>query len=73
MRLSTVATVLTFVAIPTIASAYAGNNDPNMVHACIGNVSKIVRVVRVSGSCITSGTPFDAGQGANGVPKIRFF
>ena len=54
MKWTTVATVLAFLAIPTIASAHAGNNDPNMVHACIGNVSKIVRIVGVSGSCLTA-------------------
>src|SRR5687767_623371 len=42
------------LAIPTLASAHAGNNDPNVVHACIGNVSKVVRVVGVNGSCLTS-------------------
>jgi hypothetical protein len=30
-------------SIPTIASAHAGNNDPNVVHACLGSVSKIAR------------------------------
>jgi hypothetical protein len=41
-------------AIPAIASAHAGNNDPNAVHACIGKVSKIVRIVGVSDACISS-------------------
>jgi hypothetical protein len=39
-------------AIPTIASAHGGNDDPNVVHVCIGNVSKVVRSVGVNGSCI---------------------
>ena len=53
-RLSTVAVALAVLAIPTVARAHAGNNDANVVHACVGNVSKIVRVVGVSGSCIVS-------------------
>jgi uncharacterized protein DUF1566 len=43
-----------FAGIPTVASAHAGNSDPNMIHACIGNVSKIVRIVGVTGSCISA-------------------
>ena len=54
----TVRTLLVFVvalfALPAIASAHAGNDDPNVVHACIGNVSKVVRIVGVTGTCITS-------------------
>jgi hypothetical protein len=46
--------VFAFLAIPTIASAHGGNNDPNVVHACIGNVSKIVRIVGLSGVCLSS-------------------
>lgn len=46
-------------ALPTIASAHAGNSDPNMVHVCIGNLSRIVRSVGVGGACI-SGPPFVA-------------
>jgi hypothetical protein len=40
--------------IPTTASAHAGNSSPDVIHACIGNLSRIVRVVGVSGSCISS-------------------
>jgi hypothetical protein len=60
--------------IPKMASAHAGNDSPNVVHACIGNVTKIVRIVGVSGSCITS-PPIAAEtpahwdiQGPQGVP-----
>ena len=74
MRLGTVATALACLAIPTIASAHGGNNDPNVVHACVGNVSKIVRIVGVSGSCIAA-PPLVAEtpahweiQGPNGTP-----
>jgi len=41
-------------AIPAIAGAHAGNNDPNVVHACVGNVSKIVRIVGVTSSCLSA-------------------
>lgn len=46
------AAVIALLAIPAIASAHGGNNDSNMIHACIGNISKIARVVGVGGSCI---------------------
>lgn len=54
MRVSIVVTAFTFLAIPTSASAHGGNDDPNVVHACVGNASQVVRIVGVSGSCITS-------------------
>jgi hypothetical protein len=54
MKLSSVSTALVFLAIPTLASAHGGNTDPNMVHACVGNVSKVVRIVGVSGSCLSA-------------------
>jgi hypothetical protein len=46
--------VFGLLAIPTVASAHAGNDDPNVVHACIAKASQAVRVVGVSGSCIAS-------------------
>jgi hypothetical protein len=54
MRSTTFATALAIVAIPTIASAHGGNTDPNMVHVCIGNISKVARIVGVSGACLSS-------------------
>jgi hypothetical protein len=39
-------------AIPAPAAAHGGNNDPDAVHACVGNFSKIVRAVGVGGACI---------------------
>ena len=57
MRLSIVAAALAFLAIPTLASAHAGNDDLNVVHGCINNGSKIVRIVGVSGSCNPAETP----------------
>ena len=69
MKLSTVTTALVFLAIPAIASAHGGNNDPNMVHACIGNVSKVVRVVGVSGSCLSA--PPVVGETAAHWPRVE--
>ena len=46
--------VAAVVGIPTVASAHGGNDDPNVVHACVGNVSKVARIVGVAGTCITS-------------------
>ena len=54
MRCLTLASALVLLALPTMARAHAGSNDPNMVHACVGNVSKVVRVVAVNGSCLSS-------------------
>lgn len=53
MRLSIIA-VFGLLAIPSLAGAHAGNNDPNVVHACIATASQAVRIVGVSGSCIAS-------------------
>lgn len=39
--------------MPTSARAHAGNNDPDVIHVCIGNVTKVVRSVGVNGACIT--------------------
>lgn len=72
MKLSTVATALAFImAIPTMASAHAGNDDSNVVHACIANGSRLVRIVGVSGSCTMAETPahWDI-QGPQGIPGV---
>lgn len=47
-----VVAALALWAIPAVASAHGGNNDAGMVHACIGHISKVVRVVGVGGTCI---------------------
>lgn len=39
---------------PAPASAHAGDNDPQHVHACIATISKVVRIVGVNGSCLTA-------------------
>jgi hypothetical protein len=48
------AAVVAVCAIPRTVSAHGDNNDPNVVHACIGKVSKVVRIVGVNDSCIAS-------------------
>lgn len=62
-------------AIPTMATAHGGNNDPNVVHACVGNASKVVRIVRVSESCLTAETPVhwsvEGPQGPQGLPGAQ--
>lgn len=50
----TLIAAIALCAIPAAARAHGGNDDPNVVHACIGSVSKIVRIVGVTGSCITA-------------------
>jgi len=52
--MSIVGAACVVLGLSSRAAAHAGDDDPNHVHACIGNVSKIVRVVGVSGACITS-------------------
>jgi hypothetical protein len=54
---SIVVAVLVDLPIPSLAGAHAEDNDPNAVHACIGDVSKIVRIVGVNGSCVASHPP----------------
>ena len=54
MRLATVGVVLLLSAFPRLAHAHGGNNDENQLHACIGNLTKIVRIVGVTGSCVTN-------------------
>jgi len=54
MRRSIVGAVSAFLALPAIAGAHGGNDDPNAVHACIRNRSQVVRIVGVSSSCISS-------------------
>ena len=72
MRCSTFVAVLALLAIPAIASAHGGNNSANVVHACVGNGSDIVRIVEVNGSCRANETPahWDI-QGPPGAPGIN--
>lgn len=65
---------LALLGRPSTADAHAGNNDPALLHVCIGNVSKIVRSVGVSGSCI-EGPPrlaetADHWSGGHGLLRI---
>jgi len=50
-------TAVVSTSLPSIATAHDGNNDANAIHACIGNGSKIVRIVGVTGTCLPSETP----------------
>jgi hypothetical protein len=55
-----------------IVSTHAGNDDPNVIHACINNGSKIVRIVGVSEACLPGETPAHWGiQGPQGLPGIN--
>lgn len=49
-----IAATCILVAFPAVAGAHAGNNDPNVVHACINNSTQLVRIVGVNGSCSVS-------------------
>ena len=44
-------------AVPSTAGAHAGNDDPTLLHVCIGNANKVVRSVGVSGACIAGPAP----------------
>lgn len=50
-KLAIVATTVTLFAVPSVAGAHAGNSDPGVIHACVHNVSKEVRIVGVTGTC----------------------
>lgn len=66
------ASVFTFLAIYQIASAHEGNNDPNVIHACVGKDSKIARIVGVAGSCTQAETAVHWGiQGSPGTPGLK--
>ena len=57
--LTTSAIFLLFVTafLPDNVYAHAGNSDPDVIHACVQQSSKQVRVVGVSGACSNSETP----------------
>lgn len=54
MTLSAVVAVVAILLAPSLARAHAGNSDPEVVHACIGNLTKIVRVVGPNGACLSA-------------------
>lgn len=56
MKQQIAAAIMLIATVPTIASAHAGNNDANAVHACVGVVTKVSRIVGVGGTCL-SGPP----------------
>ena len=45
---------LLLAAVPTVASGHAGNTNPDVIHACVNNITKIARIVGVNGSCLTT-------------------
>jgi hypothetical protein len=56
---SAVCTVASFAGVfavmlllPSEAAGHAGNADPNAIHACVHNSTKVVRIVGVNGSCV---------------------
>ena len=42
------------LTLPAIAGAHAGNSDPNAIHACIGTLTKVARIVGVTGVCLSA-------------------
>ena len=47
---------LAIVFLPSLAGAHAGNNDPAVVHACVANLTGVVRIVGVNGACLVRPT-----------------
>jgi Collagen triple helix repeat (20 copies) len=45
---------LLLAALPAVASGHAGNTSPDVIHACVNNLTKIARIVGVTGSCLTT-------------------
>lgn len=48
---ATALVVIGIMAFPAPALAHGGNNDPNVIHACVQQSSNQVRIVVVTGSC----------------------
>ncbi len=48
--------VLVGLLVPTPSAAHGGNTDPNAIHACVQKVTKIARIVGVTGRCLTAPT-----------------
>lgn len=59
---STWVTILALVACPAGAGAHAGNNSATVVHACVNNLTKMVRIVGVTGVCMTVGMMAETAQ-----------
>jgi hypothetical protein len=59
MKRTLIAAAVVLAAFPALARAHAGDNGANIVHACVGNISKVARIVGVGGTCI-SGPPLIA-------------
>lgn len=59
------------LGIPTVVRGHAGDMSPDSIHACVNNLTKIARVVGVTGSCLTTPsslaeTPAHWGAGSPG-------
>ena len=48
----TLFSVLVLAIAPSIVRAHAGKDDPNAVHACVGRLSKVVRILGMNGVCL---------------------
>jgi hypothetical protein len=62
--------VAAVLALPMAAGAHAGNDSPNVVHACVGPIAGVVRIVAVNQACTQYETAAHwsivGGQGAPG-------
>ena len=59
--------LVSIAAFPATASAHGGNSNPDVVHACVQQSSKQVRIVGLGGSCTNAEVPAHwAGLGVSG-------
>lgn len=81
MTLKSAVAAAMLAAVPATAGAHAGNADPTAIHACVGTITKIVRIVGVNGACLpnletplhwaATGPKGDSGpQGLQGPPGV---
>jgi hypothetical protein len=54
-----VAILVAPVGLTPAASGHAGNTDVTAIHACVGNLTKVVRIVGIDGACLST-PPFAA-------------
>src|SRR5829696_6701637 len=52
-----VGVVVAGLVLAPLAEGHEGNSDPNAIHACVNNVTKLARIVGVNGTCLTSPPP----------------
>src|SRR5262249_1935005 len=46
------------VSLLWLAAGHAGNASPDVIHACVNNITKVVRIVGVDGACFSRPQPF---------------